>query len=120
MARTVPTRVDSDLAEAAKVAAPAMSRSEAAQISHWARVGRELEMSKQLRHADLVQVVAGGTSYDRLGPREQAVVRTIWAERATELRAGLDLAAEFTAAGRSWTELDADGNVVTRDAAEMS
>jgi hypothetical protein len=28
---------------------------------------------------------------------------------------GLDLTAEFTAAGRSWSELDEDGNVVRRD-----
>ena len=111
-----PTRIDQDVLDAAKVAAAAMSRSQAAQVNHWARMGRELELSKQLRVADVRAVLDGGASYDSLGPREQAVVRAEWAERVEALRLGQNFEEEFVAAGRSWSELDADGNVVIRTA----
>lgn len=112
----VPTRIDQDVLDAAKVAAPLMSRSQAAQVNHWARVGRELELSKQLRVADVRAVLAGTSAYDSLSAREQAVVRVEWAERIEVLRLGQNLEEELLAAGRSWSELDADGNVVIRAA----
>jgi hypothetical protein len=111
-----PTRIDQDVLDAAKVAAAAMSRSQAAQVSHWARLGRELELSKQLRVSDVRDVLTGAASYDSLGAREQAVVRAEWSERIEALRAGDNLEEEFLAAGRTWSELDAEGNVVERNA----
>ena len=39
-------------------------------------------------------------------------MRAEWDERITATRAELDLAAEFTAAGRSWSEVDANGDLV--------
>ena len=35
-----------------------------------------------------------------------------WVERMTQRREALDLAAEFIAQGRSFVELDEDGNIV--------
>ncbi|WP_244301060.1 hypothetical protein [Leucobacter insecticola] len=60
-------------------------------------------------------MLAGEESYDTLEHRDQAVVRASWDERITERIASLDLAAEFTQAGRSWTEADEQGNAVTRN-----
>ena len=111
-----PTRIDQDVLDAAKVAAAAMSRSQVAQVNHWARMGRELELSKQLRVSDVRDVLAGAVSYDSLGAREQAVVRTEWAERIEALRREQNFEEEFVEAGRSWSELDDDGNVVIRNA----
>lgn len=111
-----PTRIDQDVLDAAKVVAESMSRSQVAQVNHWARMGRELELSKQLRVADVRDVLAGAVSYDSLGAREQAVVRTEWAERIEALRLGQNFEKEFVAAGKSWSELDDDGKVVTRTA----
>jgi hypothetical protein len=114
MAGTAPTRIDEDVARAAKAAGALLSRSAAQQVNHWARIGRELEASKSLSQRDIAQVLAGRSSYDALNAREQAVVRAEWSERMTALREGLDLAAEFTAAGQPWVEADQDGNVVKR------
>lgn len=113
---TKPTRIDPDVFDAAQVVGPTMSRSAAQQVNHWARIGRELELSHDLRHRDIASVLAGQRSYDTLPAREQAVVRAEWDERITATRAELDLAAEFTAAGRSWSEVDAKGDLVVMNA----
>lgn len=114
MAGSAPTRIDDDVTNAAKVAAELFSRSTAQQVNHWARIGRELEASNQISQRDIAEVLAGRASYDELSAREQAVVRAAWGERMSALREGLDLAGEFTAAGESWTEADADGTPVKR------
>jgi hypothetical protein len=114
MAGTAPTRIDEDVAGAAKATGELLSRSAAQQINHWARIGRELEASKSVSQRDIAEVLGGRTSYDALNVREQAIVRAEWNERMTALREGLDLAAEFTAAGQGWVEADEEGKVVER------
>lgn len=113
----MPTRIDSDLFDAARAAGEASSRSAAQQLNHWASIGRALEASGTLRHRDIERVLAGDGSYDALAEREQAVVRTIWDERIATGIAGLNFEEEFTAAGEAWSEADAEGRIVTRDAA---
>lgn len=110
-------RVDGDLFNAAKTVGAVASRSAAQQISHWARIGRELEASPSTSPRDIQRVLAGEASYDDLGERDQAVVRANWDERIIESRARLDLAAEFTQAGRSWSEADEQGRLGVRNAA---
>lgn len=113
-ATSPPTRLDGELFEAAKAAGAVLSRSAAQQIAHWARIGRELEASGSISQADVVAVLAGTGSYDRLPVREQAVVRAEWDERVGERLASLDLAAAFAESGQSYVELDAAGEVVHR------
>lgn len=55
------------------------------------------------------------TTYDDLDESEQAFRRAKWAERIDDAVANLDLAAEFTRAGRSWVEADERGNPVKRN-----
>lgn len=110
----MPMRVDGDLFGAAKSVAASSSRSAAQQFNHWARIGRELESSPGVSVRDIQNVLAGRTSYDAVGERDQAVVRAIWDERIAEQRAGLDLESEFTKADRTWTEADTQGNTVAR------
>jgi hypothetical protein len=112
VAGTAPTRIDPDVASAAKVAGELLSRSAAQQVNHWARIGRELEASKSVSQRDIGEVLGGRASYDALNVREQAIVRAEWNERMSALRAGLDLAAEFTAGGHGWVEADETGTVV--------
>jgi hypothetical protein len=114
MAGTAPTRIDEDVATAAKAAGELLSRSAAQQVNHWARIGRELEASKSVSQREIAKVLSGRTSYDVLNVREQAIVRAEWNERMTALREGMDLAAEFSVAGQGWVEADADGKVVER------
>src|SRR5690348_16868505 len=114
MAGSAPTRIDEDVTSAAKAAAELLSRSTAQQVNHWARIGRELEASKSVSQRDIAEVLGGRSSYDALNVREQAIVRAEWTERMTALREGLDLAAEFSAAGEGWVEADEHGRVVER------
>lgn len=116
MSATMPMRVDGDLFDAAKSVGAVVSRSAAQQISHWARIGRELEVSPGTSLRDIQRVLAGeaGYEYDDLDERHQAVVRANWDEQMAERLAKLDLAAEFTQAGRSWSEADEQGHVVKR------
>jgi hypothetical protein len=110
-----PVRIEAEIFEAAKLIGETMSRSAAQQLAHWARIGREVESSGTISQRDLGLVLAGRRSYDTLSPDEQAIVRAEWAERIAQRRAALDLAATFTAEGRSWVELDDDGNVAERN-----
>ena len=111
---TTPIRLDAELTSAARIAAQQMSRSAAEQISHWARIGRELERSAEISVADIKAVLEGQQRYDALPAREQAIVRAAWSERMEALRGRLRLDQVFDAAGHDYAELDADGNVVTR------
>ena len=114
MATSSPTRIDEDLFAAAKSAGEVLSRSAAQQINHWARIGRELEVSQAVSARDIAAVLAGRASYDDFGAREQAVMRAEWDERITELRTSLNFEDELTAAGDTWSEVDAQGRTVER------
>lgn len=111
-----PTRLPSDVYDAAVVASAVSSRAVAQQIAHWARIGRELEMSPQVNHRAIAQVLDGTSDYDGLGELDQAIVRKEWAERMVALRTSLNYVAEFIASGESYSEIDEDGNVVVRSA----
>lgn len=110
-----PTRLDGDLYESARAVAPTMSRSISQQITHWARIGRELEASDSVSQRAIGEVLAGARRYDDLTAHEQAAVRAEWAEGVAERREGIDLAATFEAEGRPYATLDDDGNVVIRN-----
>lgn len=112
MATTSPARIDDELYASAKLVGEVMNRSASQQIAHWARIGRELEASTSVSQRAIAEVLAHRRPYDELTAEEQAVVRAEWAERMRERLEALDLAAEFAEQGRSWVELDDDGNVV--------
>lgn len=111
---STPTRIDDELFEHAKLIGSLMSRSAAQQIAHWAKIGRELESAGGVSARAITEVLAQRSSYDTLTDEEQAIVRAEWAERIEERRAALDITGEFAAGGRSWVELDDDGQVVER------
>jgi hypothetical protein len=112
MSRTSqPTRLPSDVYESAAAAAALSSRTVPQQIAHWARLGREVEMSPQVNARAVARVLAGADSYDEIGEHEQAIVRSKWDERASKLRSELDYAERFASAGESYSELDDSGEV---------
>jgi hypothetical protein len=116
VATTSPARIDDDLYASAKLAGGVQSRSASQQVVHWARIGREIEASASTLYKEIAQVLAGSRSYDSLSAKEQAVIRAEWSSRMDTLRTALNLAEEFSGAGRSWVELDEDGSVVRRSA----
>ncbi len=116
MATTIPTRVDRDLLDSARIVGDRLSRSAPQQLAHWARIGREIELGSSVTQSTVADALSGRTSYDDLNPEEQAVVRAHWAVRAAELLAKLNLAEEFAIEGRTYVELDDMGRVVLRSA----
>lgn len=111
-----PTRLPADVYESAAAATLTTSRTVPQQIAHWARIGRELEMSPRVNHRVVTEVLTGTGSYDDLGEHEQAIVREEWADRATTLRSRQNYAAQFAAAGESYSEVDDDGNLIVHPA----
>jgi hypothetical protein len=117
MAKTTPTRVDEDLFASAQLVGRLMERSAAQQLTHWARIGREIEAGSQVSIRAIVEVLLQRRRYDDLSSEEQAVVRAEWTEQMTVRRAGLDLAARFVSQGRSFVELDEHGEIAARSPA---
>ncbi|MGZ4693814.1 MAG: TA system antitoxin ParD family protein [Acidimicrobiales bacterium] len=118
MSTTSPTRIDDELFASAQLVGPLMSRSASQQITHWARIGRELEAAGSVSQRAIADVLAARQDYDQLTAEEQAVVRAEWAERIDARREALDLAQEFSDQGRSYVELDDDGEIVRRGPSE--
>ncbi|MDN5544927.1 MAG: ParD-like family protein [Rhodococcus sp. (in: high G+C Gram-positive bacteria)] len=113
-----PTRLPTDVYESALAATLVTSRTVPQQIAHWARIGRELEMSPRVNHAAIARVLARAGSYDSLGEQEQAIVREEWASRMTELRGELNYAKQFARAGESYSEADEVGNLIIHPAVD--
>lgn len=114
MSSSIPTRVSRELHETARLAGEVTSRSVAQQIEHWARVGREVELSSSTTQRALAAALSGHRRYDDLTVEEQSVVRARWVERIDERLSGLDLVAEFAEQGATYVEMDDDGRLVRR------
>ena len=106
------TRVDDDLMAAAKLLGTTMHRSAAQQLSHWARIGLELERGADVSHAEIVEVLSGRRDYDELSAKEQAMVRAEWSERIAARVADLDLRGTWAQRGHGYVGLDDDGAIV--------
>lgn len=109
-----PIRLDAELVEDAQLAAKTMSRSVAQQIAHWARIGQQLERSREVSVQSIVEVLDGSGDYDALSAEEQAVVRAQWAARMKQLQRSLRMDDVLRAQGVSYAELDETGSVVVR------
>lgn len=105
----MPTRIDGNLFEAARVAGERNSRSAAQQLDHWARIGRELETSPSVTHHSIEGVLSGNVGYDTLGEQAQAIVRAEWDVRISAKIAGLNFEEQLTKAGKPWAEADGAG-----------
>ncbi len=110
-----PVRLDAEITEAARVAASRMSRSVAQQVSHWARIGRELERARDVSADDIRRVLEGEANYDAIPAKEQAMVRAVWSGRIDQLRTELRLDRDYASRGYRYAELDEHGEVVVRD-----
>jgi hypothetical protein len=110
-----PTRVNKDVYAAAKAAASLTGRSVAEQLSHWAKIGSEVEAIALLelrQRRRTAQDLLAGRDYDSLPADEQALVRTAWDAEMDHRLASSNLAADRHAAGQPVITLDEDGNVV--------
>ena len=117
---STPVRLDSEITTSARQSASAMSRSVAEQISHWARLGRELERSPDISLTRIHKVLSGASQYDALSTEEQAVVRTQWVERMEMLRSQLRLDRDYKSRQYRYAELDERGKVVVVGRSEIN
>lgn len=114
MATSPPTRLADEVYADAQAAAPLTDRSVAQQLSHWARLGREVEASSVVaaRRRAVRAVLAGDSDYDALTRDEQAAVRVEWSRRIDDRLEAADVAADRRRAGKAYVALDEQGNVV--------
>ncbi len=108
-------RIDSDVRADAEVAGGLMDRSVTKQLSHWARIGREVEAATIVatHRRRIGAVIDGdGSGYDQLTADEQAHVRAIWETKIDRAAGAIDMAARKAAAGLPYATVDADGNPV--------
>jgi hypothetical protein len=115
MATTAVTRVDLEIVESARITGEVMSRNTSQQVTHWARIGREVEAAESMSPKAIAEVLSGTAHYDQLNSGSQAVVRALWSEAIDSRLAELDYQSRFRAEGRIYAELDEDGHVVVRD-----
>nr|MBA2609984.1 hypothetical protein [Actinomycetota bacterium] len=98
---TQPVRIAPDLFESARRVGESQERSAAQQLSHWARIGREIENSSAMSVAARGRL-ADAATYDRLAPAEQALVRAAWEDAMQARIGGLNLRADLLAEGRRY------------------
>jgi hypothetical protein len=110
---TQPVRVAEDLFESARRVGAAQERSAAQQLSHWARIGRELESSSALTFAEY-RGLADAAAYDDLAPAQQALVRAQRELAIAETAAGLDLRSRFVAEGKEYVVVGDDAGRARR------
>jgi len=110
-----PVRIDKSIYSTAQLIAPSMGRSVSQQVSHWARLGRDLEAAGGAAPHQVAAVLGGDASHDDLDDHGgRAIVRAVWAEQIKRRREELDLDAEFAAGGRPYAELGENGRPLVR------
>lgn len=73
--KSQPVRLDPEITAFAKVIADRMSRTVAEQLSHWARIGRQIELSPDVSVPDLRRLLSAQAGHDALPAQAQALVR---------------------------------------------
>lgn len=111
-ASAVPTRVAADVATTAKAVAPAENRSAAEQISHWARIGMQVERSGSLANRRVLAVAAGREQFSALTGEERVAAHALVDARISELAAAQSFGATTRDEGYPTVSLDEDGNLV--------
>lgn len=114
MAKTssTPTRVAEDVATTAKAVAPAENRSAAEQISHWARIGMQVERSGSVANRRVLAVAAGQAQFSSLTDDERVVAHAMVDARISELAAAQSFGAAARDEGHSTVSLDEEGNLI--------
>ena len=115
-ASSLPTRVAADVASTAKSVALLENRSAAEQISHWARIGMQVERSGSVANRRVLAVAAGQAQFSTLTNDERVVAHAMVDARISELAAGQSFGAAARDEGHSTVSLDEDGNLIRIDA----
>lgn len=109
---STPTRVAGDIATTAKAVAAAENRSAAEQISHWARIGMQVERSGSIANRRVLAVATGEAQFSSLTDEERVAAHAMVDARISELAASQSFGPAARAEGHSTVSLDEDGNLI--------
>lgn len=109
---TVPIAIDADLVSAASLVAPLEHRSIAHQLSHWARLGAELERSESPELRRVRRVAAGGAQCSELDDDERGAADALIDGRIADRAARVRFGEVVRSAGQTTVSVDDDGNLV--------
>ncbi len=111
-APSTPTRVAADVAATATTVAATENRSVAEQITHWARIGMQVERAGSVATRRIMDVVSGRAQFSALDDDERTVAHGLIDARISELAAAQSFGAKARAEGHATVSLDEDGNLI--------
>ena len=109
---STPTRVAGDVAASASAVAPAENRSVAEQISHWARIGMQVERAGSVANRRVLAAAAGRAGFSSLADDERTAAHALVDARIAELAATQSFGAAARTHGHSTVSLDDEGNLI--------
>ena len=109
---STPTRVANDIASAAAAVAKAENRSMAEQISHWARVGMNVERSVTAESRRVLAVITGEAQFSTLSAEERAVAHAVIDADIAEGIKSTHFGEAARRAGHTTVSVDENGDVV--------
>jgi ParD-like antitoxin of type II bacterial toxin-antitoxin system len=111
MARTVPTRVASDLLDSAVAEGSRENRSARQQLEHWARVGRSVCALETASRRRVEAALAGRAPAEELSPAEGIVFDAEVQSRLEERVRATNLGAVLAARGLTTVALNEQGEL---------
>lgn len=112
-------KLSDDLARAAKAEARVSARSMTQQLEFWARIGRTVDRTNVISRDRIRAALSAQLDFDALSVDEQMVALTRLDEVVLRPQGDAEVAAYLASLGYA-TGLDAEGNLVRRDAAGSS
>jgi RNA polymerase sigma factor (sigma-70 family) len=109
---STPTRVAADVAATAAGVAALENRSVAEQISHWVRLGMQVERSASASSRQVVAVVSGQEQFSTLSAADRIVAHATIDARIAERAAAEQFGDAARRAGRVTVSIDDDGNLI--------
>ncbi|MEX2620526.1 MAG: hypothetical protein WD250_09930 [Egibacteraceae bacterium] len=110
--RSTPTRVASDVAATASSVAPSENRSLAEQISHWARIGMQVERAGSVANRRIMAAAQGRAPFSQLTDPERTAAHALVDARIGELAASQSFGAAARSQGYATVSVDDDGTLI--------
>jgi hypothetical protein len=109
---STPTRVASDVAANASSVAPSENRSVAEQISHWARIGMQVERAGSVANRRILAAAEGRAQFSALTDDERTAAHAVVDARIAELAASQSFGAAARSEGHATVSVDDDGTLI--------
>lgn len=111
-AKTTPTRIDTELLDAAREAGEQESRSATQQVAHWARLGRAVSSRHTNQRRRVEAALEGTLPLSQLSAEEREVVNAEHSVAIREQAQVMSFGARLAAEGVTTVALDDGGRLV--------